>query len=133
MVGKGELENIIPPLIKNLDFIHQDSLGEVYATAGCFILPSYEDHWGVVVHQAACAGLPLLISPYCGSHFELFKENINGYFINPFEKGSLSQAMLNIENSNSLKLKEMGNSSYELSEVFSAETWTKNFIEIINN
>jgi glycosyltransferase involved in cell wall biosynthesis len=133
MVGKGDLENIIPPLIKNLGFIHQDRLGEVYANAGCFILPSYEDHWGVVVHQAACAGLPLLISPYCGSHFELFKENINGYFINPFEKGSLSQAMLKIENSNSLKLKEMGNSSFELSEVFSAETWTKNFIEIINN
>ena len=133
MVGKGELENIIPPFVKNIGFIHQERLGQVYSDAGCFILPSYEDHWGVVVHQAACAGLPLLISPYCGSHFELFKENINGYFINPFEKESLTQAMLKIESLDAVKLKEMGNSSFELSEMFSVETWTKDFIEIINN
>lgn len=132
MVGKGDLENIIPYSIKNLGFIHQERLGEVYANAGCFILPSHEDHWGVVIHQAACAGLPLLISPYCGSHFELFKENINGFFINPFEKGSLTQAMSKIESLEAVKLKEMGSYSLEFSKVFSVENCANNFLEIIN-
>ncbi|MBI5540804.1 MAG: glycosyltransferase, partial [Bacteroidia bacterium] len=94
MVGKGELEHIIPPFVKNLGFVHQDNLGDVYANAGCFVLPSLEDHWPLVIHQAACAGLPLLLSPFCFNHFEFFGENENGFFINPHIEGSLTQAML---------------------------------------
>lgn len=133
MVGKGELENIIPSQIQNFGFIHQDKLGEIYSNAVCFILPSYEDHWGVVIHQAACAGLPLLISPYCYSHYELFKQNENGYFIDPYIKGSLTEAMLKIENTNSQNLRAMDEISYELSKAFSVEKWVFIFNEIINN
>lgn len=133
MVGKGELENIIPPSIKNLGFIHQDKLGEVYANAGCFILPSYEDHWGVVVHQAACAGLPLLISPFCGSHYELFKENRNGYFVDPGSKGSLTQSLIKIEKLKHYELKQMSNVSYQLSKQFSEVIWVKNIKYLLSN
>lgn len=132
MVGKGELESIIPSQIQNFGFIHQNKLGNIYSNAGCFILPSYEDHWGVVVHQATSAGLPLLISPYCYSHYELFKQNENGYFIDPYIKGSLTEAMLKIENSNPQNLRAMGEISYELSKAFSVEKWVFIFNEIIN-
>ena len=133
MVGKGELESIIPSQIQNFGFIHQNKLGDIYSNAGCFILPSYEDHWGLVVHQATSAGLPLLISPYCYSHYELFRQNENGYFIDPYIKGSLKNAMLKIEQISSQKLKEMGDYSFELSKAFSVDKWVKLFKDLIDN
>ena len=92
MVGKGNLENIIPEEIRNLGFVEQSKLKEVYENAGCFVLPSFEDHWGVVIHQAAAAGLPLIISPYCYSHLEFFEDKRNGYFIDPHIHGSLKKS-----------------------------------------
>lgn len=132
MVGKGELESIIPSQIQNFGFIHQDKLGDIYSNAGCFVLPSYEDHWPLVIHQATSAGLPLLISPYCYSHYEFFRQNENGYFIDPYIQGSLTKAMLKIENSNFEKLRTTGETSYKLSKAFSVEKWVFIFNEIIN-
>jgi glycosyltransferase involved in cell wall biosynthesis len=133
MVGKGELEHIIPPFVKNLGFVHQDNLGDIYANAGCFVLPSYEDHWGVVIHQAVTAGLPLLVSPFCMSHYDLFRENENGFFINPLIEASLTQAMLKIEKINDEKLKEMGKVSFQLSKSYSTEKWVENMKTLIEN
>lgn len=133
MVGKGELEHIIPPFVKNLGFVHQDNLGDIYANAGCFVLPSLEDHWPLVIHQAVLAGLPLLISPFCMSHHDLFKENENGYFIDPNIEGSLSNAMLKIENAGINKLRYMGNISYELSNFNSTQKWVENMKTLIEN
>lgn len=127
MIGKGELESKIPIQIRKLGFIHPDNLTEIYANAGCFVLPSYEDHWGVVVHQAACAGLPLLISPYCQSHYEFLNEGLNGYFIDPNKAGSLTEAMLKIEKIELNTLRNFGNKSYELSKAFSVEKWVETF------
>lgn len=133
MVGKGNLEDTIPPQIKNLGFIKQESLKDLYENAGCFILPSYEDHWPLVIHQATCAGLPLLISPYCGSHLEFFVNEKNGYFIDPNISGSLANKLFEIEGMEENKLREMGEFSYELSTKYSVDKWVDLFRTIINN
>ena len=133
MIGKGEMEKIIPSHINNLGFIKQDYLTDIYSNAGCFVLPSYEDHWPLVVHQATSAGLPLLVSPYCGNHYELFISNKNGFFIDPNIKGSLKNAMLKIEQLSSQKLKEMGDYSFELSQAFTVDKWVKLFKDLIDN
>lgn len=133
MVGKGELEHIIPSFVKNFGFVHQDNLGEIYANASCFLLPSFEDHWPLVIHQATCAGLPLLLSPFCYNHFEFFRENKNGFFVNPHIQGSLTQAMLKIEKLNEEKLKEISKLSFELSKSYSIEKWVELFKDLVNN
>ena len=37
-----------------------------YAHAGCFVLPSTREPWGLVVNEAMAAGLPVLVSERCG-------------------------------------------------------------------
>lgn len=59
MVGKDNLEKIIPARVENLGFFNQYELKEIYSNSGFFILPSLEDHWPLVIHQATSAGLPL--------------------------------------------------------------------------
>jgi len=39
--------------------------------SGCFILPSRYEPWALVIHEAACAGLPIICTNVCGTvdHF----------------------------------------------------------------
>ena len=64
-----------------------------YATADAFILPSRQDTYAVVAHEAASCGLPLLIGPGAGASQVLLDEGRNGFLINPDEPESLVTAM----------------------------------------
>ena len=40
----------------------------------CLVLPSYEDHWGVVVHEGICSGCLLILSNNVGSKMNFLKK-----------------------------------------------------------
>ena len=42
-----------------------------YAHAGCFVLPSTREPWGLVVNEAMAAGLPVIVSNRCGCAADL--------------------------------------------------------------
>ena len=48
-----------------------------------FVLPSREDTYAAVVHEAACLGLPLLVSKYAGASEALVEDGVNGYRLDP--------------------------------------------------
>jgi len=52
-------------------FLQADALSRWYAHAGAFALASVSEPWGLVVNEAAAAGLPLLVSERCGSAWTL--------------------------------------------------------------
>jgi glycosyltransferase involved in cell wall biosynthesis len=47
-------------------FLQAEALTRWYAHAGAFVLPSVSEPWGLVVNEAASAGLPLLVSQRAG-------------------------------------------------------------------
>src|SRR5262249_37789386 len=47
-------------------FLQAEALTRWYAQAGAFVLPSLSEPWGLVVNEAASAGLPLLVSQRAG-------------------------------------------------------------------
>lgn len=51
----------------------QEELAEELEKAGAFILPSVTEPWALVIHEAACAGLPILASAWLRCR-ELFCE-----------------------------------------------------------
>lgn len=68
------VELIITGFIKS-----QEELFKLYLYGDCFVLPSEDDAWGLVVNEAEAAGLPVVVSQSCGCHPDLVKEGINGY------------------------------------------------------
>lgn len=134
-IGNGEsrklLENI--PRIRILDFLEQSELVKITRESGVFILPSRLDQWGVVVHEFASAGLPLLLSKNVGARTTFLIDNFNG---RSFESGSpdaLAQGMHILSNKNVAELIVMGENSHTLSQVISPATVAASFLSALNS
>lgn len=89
LVGEGPLRSNLPqhPDIEYFPFMHQIDLAALTQQASLFCLPSHRERWGVVVHEAAAAGLPLLLASNCGAGTAFLIDGHNGCF---FEAGNFS-------------------------------------------
>lgn len=58
-------------------------LQDAFGKADVFVLATRSDTYAAVVHEAACLGLPLIISKHAGAAEVLVKEGINGHIIDP--------------------------------------------------
>lgn len=81
LVGEGPLREYLPqhPDIEHLGFMSQAELATLTQQSGVFCLPSHRERWGVVVHEAAAAGLPLLLADNCGAGTKFLIDGYNGY------------------------------------------------------
>lgn len=64
-------------------FLKCEAMRDAIGTADVFVLPSRWDSYAVVTHEAACLGLPLLISRHAGSAEALVREGETGWQIDP--------------------------------------------------
>lgn len=79
-----------------IQFLEGDELKKEYANADIFVLPSRNDTYGVVTHEAAVCGLPLLISKHAGSSITLVSHGKNGYVIDPENRNEFSSLLLDL-------------------------------------
>jgi glycosyltransferase involved in cell wall biosynthesis len=66
-------------------FKEGDKLLDEYAHAQLFVLPTREDCFGLVLLEAACAGVPIISSKYADGAYDIVQENINGFIIDPYD------------------------------------------------
>ena len=99
-----------------------EELPAFYALAGCLILPSLTETWGLVVNEAMASGLPVLVSERCGCVPELVHQGFNGYVFDPMDCGELSRLM-DLMASDRVDLKAMGDASRQLISIYSPDAW----------
>jgi len=76
-----------------VDFVQPNNLPKYYAAADVFVFPTLEDEWGIVLNEAAAAGLPILGSIYAGATRDLVKEGKNGFRFDPLDTPSLTRLL----------------------------------------
>lgn len=126
-IGKGELASAFPshPAIKDIGFVQPDQLAPYLESSGVFILPAHYEHWGVVVHEFAAAGFPLICSTKTSAATAFLKEEWNGYFTKPKDVDSIKSALLKTIQQSDDALRLMGRRSMELSAKISPQTWAE--------
>ncbi len=132
-IGNGSLKEKIQES-KDLiiqDFLQPEILKKEIATSGCFILPSYIEPWGVVIHEFSAAGLPLLCSQTCGAAQQFLIDGLNGFSFQPRNKDALIQKMLQIINLSDVQLLEMSRYSNDIAKRVSPLTSASNLISIL--
>ena len=90
-------------LIKVFEFKERDVLSLFYKAADCFIFPTRNDVWGMVVNEAVASGLPVAVSKYAGCADDLIENNISGIVFDPLdEKSFFDTIKFCIDNPNKL-------------------------------
>ncbi len=74
---------------------YQD-LPAYYGLASAFIHASTTEQWGLVVNEAMASGLPVLASRRCGCAYDLVKEGVNGYMVDPYQAEDIAQKMVRL-------------------------------------
>jgi glycosyltransferase involved in cell wall biosynthesis len=87
IVGDGSLRRRLEQRIKQLKlkevyligFKPREDVCDFYTIADAFILPSRAEPWGMVVNEAMCFSLPVIVSDKVGAGVDLVKNGYNGF------------------------------------------------------
>lgn len=122
IAGTGQLSPSVKgiPGVQYLGFVSPNRLPPTFEMARCFILPSLFEQWGVVIHEAASAGLPIIATHRCGATTYFVRDGVNGCIIPPTAE-KLSDAMSNISELTDDELTAMGNASSKLASLWNPQ------------
>jgi len=112
-------------------FADQASLALLARQAGALVLPSRYEPWGVVVHEFAAAGLPLLLSNKVGARHQFLIDGLNGYVVNVDSSNDLALKMHQLASQPKDRLLAMGQASYQLSGSVSPEITTASLMSAL--
>ena len=96
------------------------------------VLPSYSDHWPLVVNEATLCGCGLIVSNVIGNIPEL-SNNKNSIICNVASEKSLINALEKASKLSDAKLDKMYKQSLKLSSKFTILNWVKKYQDIINS
>ena len=118
--------------VKFLGFINYKKIAELYGLASCFIHPALSEQWGLVINEAAAAGLPLILSKTVGASSELLKDNENGFSIDPHIENEIFDAMKKIHQLTNREIIQMGKISKQIVGEFDSNKFGKAVSQIID-
>jgi glycosyltransferase involved in cell wall biosynthesis len=64
-------------------FKEGEALRREFSEGDAFVIATRQDTYAAVVHEAACLGLPLIVSQHAGAAEALVREGVNGFKIDP--------------------------------------------------
>ena len=111
---KGSLDG--QPGVRVFDFLAPRECAELMGQAGALVLPSRVDHWGVVIHEAVCAGLPVIATRTSHASADLVNEGRNGFIVEPDDAATLADRLAAC--ADDTRARTMGGRSLELSYRF---------------
>ena len=134
MYGRGPLKSELEPTkdIEINDFVQPTELRKIMQNVEAFCLPSYQEHWGVSVHEAAAAGCSMIVSDGVGAGTAFVKSGYNGFVFKAKNKSSLKEALQKLMVISSTDLSAMGKRSIKLSEQITPETWSATLLSVLN-
>lgn len=116
------LRRLAPERVRFLGALDRDALAPVYAEADVFVLPSRSEPWGMVLNEAAAAGLPLVATDGVGAADDLIEEGVNGFRVRAGDAGALAAALRRLAEDPALR-QSAGRESRRIVEAFTPEAW----------
>jgi glycosyltransferase involved in cell wall biosynthesis len=130
IAGTGKLQTLLndTPGVKSFGFVQPVDLPSMMQNARALILPSIWEPWGVVIHEAAASGLPVIATNVCGAITMFVRDGINGLIVPPIPH-ALKDAMLKLSLYQPEKLQHLGNASHILACLWTPRKLANYFVE----
>jgi glycosyltransferase involved in cell wall biosynthesis len=130
-LGTGNIEPVKHKKIKHFGFVQPSEMSTFIENTGVFILPSHFEPWGVVVHEFAAAGFPIICSDEVGARTTFVENNLNGYIYTAGNLKELKSAMLMMINLSEEKLNEFSEASVKKAKHITPAIWAKQLIDLL--
>ena len=130
MIGNGPLWDSLESKYGSLkqvmlkSFVQPVELIGYYHESSIFCLPSFSEHWGVAVQEAAAAGLPLLLSDTCGAASAFLINGYNGFVFKSTDKDNFYQRLYGMMSLEMEELQVMGSRSESLARRITHDQWS---------
>src|SRR5690606_3841221 len=124
--GTGRLADRVQghPGIEVRGFVQPDQLPDQFARAACLVLPSIDEPYALVVHEAAIAGLGLICSQAVGAGDNFVDPGgVNGSVVPTGDAAALTRAMVAVASRSDEQLEAMRRRSIELAATITPERW----------
>ena len=133
IVGGGSEEGALrTQASRRVHFVGQldrDDVVPHYAAADVFVLPSRSEPWGMVLNEAAAAGLPLVATDGVGAAHELIEHGVNGFRVPEGDEEALAEALRRLAADEGFR-QRAGARSRELVRPFTPEAWARAVVEL---
>jgi glycosyltransferase involved in cell wall biosynthesis len=96
-----------------LGFVNQSELSVAYSASDVLVLASREEPWGLVVNEAMCHGLPVVVSSQVGARFDLVRHSVNGGIFRVGDASALERELRSLVESRERR-KRYGAASQEI-------------------
>jgi len=128
IAGAGDLEAAAARAegVVTLGFQQPPTLPQIFASAGCFVLPSIVEPWGIVLHEAAASSLPIICTTACGASDDLVHQE-NGITVRPGDVSALTEALMRVSTMPTEQRRAMGHASVRLSRQLTPQRWADGF------
>ena len=130
-VGTGDLweERMTHHKIFHHGFKQPHDLALFLEDAACFVMPSKKEPWGVVLHEMAIAGLPLLASDSVGASSQFLIEEENGFSLNAENIAERLRKMLSIPDADKETMSKL---SHKLGMSHGPRDWTTSLLGLVD-
>lgn len=106
------------------NFVQPEELAALYQSARAFILASKEEHWGLVVHEAALSGCFLMLSERVGAKDEFLGES-NGLSFDPMSMRDIERVFRTLAGMSMDSLEKARMESLRLAESVSLNSFVR--------
>jgi glycosyltransferase involved in cell wall biosynthesis len=134
IIGQGELE---PKLKANCGsgiilepFKPSSEIADIMNKCRVLILPSREEHWGVVVHEAALSGCGLILTARVGAAVDL-TTRVNSVVIDRLSVKSLIVAMTVFAEKSDTEFDDTQIESIKMARKYGPKQWAEEFLDIL--
>lgn len=135
LIGDGELRDVVEKrasaqiIVK--PFLQPAELMEELMQGGVACVPSYHEPWGVVIHEMALLGYPLVLSSACGAATEFLISGYNGFLFRTNDVDSLRAAFLKITTLSIEQLALFSNNSHLLGQRITPEQAAYSLLSVL--
>ncbi len=117
--------------IKHLGFVQPKEMRQIIAQTGVFVLPSRKEPWGVVVHEFAAAGFPLMCSSAVGASEAFVQPGLNGILHQPENREEILKGLYYFANRTNQELCDMGEQSHQLAQKITPDSWSEALVNFL--
>ena len=135
MVGSGPLEAQLRSysLVEVRPFAQPEQIAALLADSRCLVLPSREEHWGLVVHEAALSGCQLVLSHAVGAGSDLLEHGLNGFGFKAVTADEIAEALKCVIAQNDSDYSCGSEYSLECAKAYGPARWANEFNRILDS